>query len=264
MTSVNDIHISPSSPLYEQTEGDVVTMQKAGAYLKELRRAHNLSQSDLAEIVQVGRGTIERLEAGDDRVGIGTVLHVLKVLGASPWHFYELAIFPARTLADVRHQRTLVQGIAAYVTTLAERKQVPHTVLAEVTRTFLPEREWSTRSVDAIPDIVWLLALHYLDAPLADLTPLLQATTNQAAIGRQLANARGAFAHHLGQTHVFEHGDRQSLPSLDSVLYRLSGLLRFDYELPIVLKQELTHIEADLKRYHALLVLAIRYIKSEP
>ena len=262
--SVNEVQISPSSPVYDRAEGDVVMMQKAGAYLKELRRANNLSQGDLAELVNVGRGTIERLEAGDDRVGIGTVLHVFKALGASPWHFYELAMLPTRTLADIRHQHAIIQGIATYVATLAECKQVPQAVWTEITRTPLPEREWSTIAIDSVPDITWLLALQYLDAPLTDLTPLLQATTNHMALGHQLADARGAFARHLGQINGLEHGDRQSLPSLDSVLYHLSSLLCFDYDLPSILKHELIHIETDLKRYHPLLVLAIRYIKAEP
>src|SRR5689334_6498698 len=63
-------------------------MQNAGVYLKDLRRARRLTQSDLAEVVEVGRGTIERLESGDDRISVGTVLQVLKILGASPCHYY--------------------------------------------------------------------------------------------------------------------------------------------------------------------------------
>lgn len=263
MTSVNNIQIS-SSPFYEQGDGNSAMMQKAGAYLKELRRARDLSQNDLAEMVNVGRGTIERLEAGDDRVGVGTVLHVFRVLGASPWHFYELAVLPARTLADIRQRRGVVQGIATYIATLAERKQIPHAVLSEVTDASPTEREWLTKDVDSVSEITWLLALHYLDVPLADLTPLFQATAEHAAIGRQLAEAHGTFARYREQTHSLEHGDRQSLPSLDSVIYRLSGLLRFDYNLPTVLKHELTHIEADLKRYRSFLILAVGYIKAEP
>src|SRR5262249_55093614 len=82
-------------------EGTSLSLENAGTYLKELRRAQKLSQSDLAEVVAVGRGTIERLEHGDDRVGVGTVFQVLKSLGASPWHYYDLAIHPQRTLKEI-------------------------------------------------------------------------------------------------------------------------------------------------------------------
>jgi transcriptional regulator with XRE-family HTH domain len=97
-------------------------LEKAGIYLKELRRARRLTQSDLAEAVDVGRGTIERIESGDDRVGVGTLLQVFTALGASPWQYYELATQQARTLAEVQQQRAIVHGIAAYVGVLAERK----------------------------------------------------------------------------------------------------------------------------------------------
>jgi transcriptional regulator with XRE-family HTH domain len=66
-------------------------MENAGIYLKDLRRTRRLTQSDLAETVDVGRGTIERLESGDDRISIGTVLQVFQTLGASPCHYYDLA-----------------------------------------------------------------------------------------------------------------------------------------------------------------------------
>jgi transcriptional regulator with XRE-family HTH domain len=71
----------------EQEPRTPTPMENAGVYLKDLRRARKLTQSDLAEAVEVGRGTIERLESGDDRIGIGTVLQVFQALGASPWHY---------------------------------------------------------------------------------------------------------------------------------------------------------------------------------
>src|SRR5215475_6776826 len=104
-------------------------MQNAGIYLKDLRRARRLTQSDLAETVDVGRGTIERLESGDDRISVGTVLQVFKTLGASPCHYYELATEKARTLNEIQQQRAVLHGITAYVRALAERKQVPTTFL---------------------------------------------------------------------------------------------------------------------------------------
>src|SRR5262245_31431391 len=94
MRTMSALSTYPSLP----EESTPVSLDNAGIYLKELRRARKLSQSDLAEIVAVGRGTIERLEHGDDRVGVGTVFQVLKFLGASPWYYYDLATHPQRTL----------------------------------------------------------------------------------------------------------------------------------------------------------------------
>jgi len=111
------------------------SLQNAGAYLKALRRTRKLSQSELAEAIDVGRGSIERLEGGDARIRIGTVLHVLTMLDASAWDYFELALYPWRTLGEVRQQRMLVQGIEAYIRGLAERKQVSPTVLAEIMHT---------------------------------------------------------------------------------------------------------------------------------
>ncbi len=88
-------------------------MENAGVYLKDLRRARRLTQSDLAETVEVGRGTIERLESGDDRISIGTVLQVFQALGASPCHYYDLATAKARTLSEVQQQRAVIHGIAS-------------------------------------------------------------------------------------------------------------------------------------------------------
>lgn len=263
MTSLNTRSVTTTQhPDYG--EHSTTSMHKAGAFLKELRRAQKLSQSDLAGIVNVGRGTIERLEAGDDRVSIGTVLHVLHVLGASPWHFYELAMIPTRNVSEVRHQRGVREGIRAYVYTLAASKQVPIAVLAEITHAALSEGNGTFEDRQLIPDIAWLLALQYLDAPLSDLAPLFRATNDYITIGRQLAEARGAFASQLEHFLPHEHGERHNLPSLDGVLYRLSGLLRYGHDLPTIIKHELTRIEADLKRYRSLLVLAVGYIEAEP
>src|SRR5689334_15598689 len=93
-----------ASGSYEKDDQAVTPMQKAGYFLKELRRAKKLTQSKLAEAVDVGRGTIERLESGDVHVGVGTVLHVLTILGVSPWHYYELATQARRTAGEIHQQ----------------------------------------------------------------------------------------------------------------------------------------------------------------
>ena len=125
-------------------------MENAGVYLKDLRRARKLTQSDLAEAVEVGRGTIERLESGDDRISIGTVLQVFQALGASPCHYYDLATAKASSLNEVYQQRAVIHGVTAYVRALAERKQVPPAVLGEVMHTSFADNADGAAYPDAL------------------------------------------------------------------------------------------------------------------
>lgn len=50
--------------------------------IKEIRLSSKLRQSDVAEKVGVSVSTIRKIEAGDQKVEWGTVLHVLWQLGA--------------------------------------------------------------------------------------------------------------------------------------------------------------------------------------
>jgi transcriptional regulator with XRE-family HTH domain len=239
-------------------------MQNAGVYLKDLRRARRLTQSDLAEVVEVGRGTIERLESGDDRISIGTVLQVFQMLGASPCHYYDLATEKARTLSEVQQQRAVIHGITAYVRALAERKQVPTAVLDDVARASFAEGALGAAASDAISAYGLLLALMYLDAPLTDLAPIARAATDHEALGRQLAEARGAFV--LEMQHAQQNGqvEPHAVPSLDVVVARIAALIRYSSDLPTMVKHELSRVEADLRRYRALIARAVGNIMAEP
>jgi transcriptional regulator with XRE-family HTH domain len=239
-------------------------MQNAGVYLKDLRRARRLTQSDLAEVVEVGRGTIERLESGDDRISIGTVLQVFQMLGASPCHYYDLATEKARTLSEVQQQRAVIHGITAYVRALAERKQVPAAVLDDVARASFAEGPLGAAASDAISAYGLLLALMYLDAPLTDLAPIARAATDHEALGRQLAEARGAFV--LEMQHAQQNGqvEPHAVPSLDVVVARIAALIRYSSDLPTMVKHELSRVEADLRRYRALIARAVGNIMAEP
>lgn len=239
-------------------------MQNAGVYLKYLRRARRLTQSDLAEAVEVGRGTIERLESGDDRIGVGTVLQVFKALGASPCHYYELATAKASSLNEVHEQRAVIHGIIAYVEALAERKQVSPPVLGEVMHTSFADNAYETATTDALSVYALLLALMYLDAPITDLTPIARATTDHEALGRKLAEARGAFA--LEMQHAQQHGQSEpyAVPSLDVVVARITALIRYSSDLPTMVRYELSRVEADLRRYRALIARAVGNIMAEP
>jgi transcriptional regulator with XRE-family HTH domain len=253
-----------SACISSQVENSSLSLENAGTYLKELRRVQKLSQSDLAEIVAVGRGTIERLEHGDDRVGVGTVVQVLKFLGASPWHYYDLAIHPRRTLKEIHHQRAAVHGIETYVRVLAERKRMPLVVPVEATHILSPACSNDFKDVDISSAFALLLALIELDPPLTDLAPIVRASSEHEAIARELAEARGTFGNEISQIHSYEQIEQHNLPSFDTIVSRVSAILRYSQDLPTVLKHELLRVEADLKHYRALLVLAVSYIKAEP
>jgi transcriptional regulator with XRE-family HTH domain len=247
-----------------QAEDAASALKNAGAYLKELRRARKLTQSDLAEAVAVGRGTIERLEGGDDRVGIGTVFRILKTLGASPWYYYDLAIHPRRTLKEIHHERAVARGIETYMRVLAERKHISPTVLEETTHISFPAYSNGPADIDVSSAFALLLGLIYLDPPLTDLAPIVRASSEHEAIARELAEARGTFGNEMSQIHPHEQSERHNLPNFDTIVSRVSTILRYSQDLPTVLKHELLRVEADLKHYRALLVLAVSYIKAEP
>lgn len=257
--------IPPVAPgAYEQDAETTTPMENAGQYLKDMRQAHRLTQSVLAELVEVGRGTITRLESGDDRIGVGTVMHVLKTLRASPWHYYDLATQPGRTRREMRQQLAVMRGIVAYVQLLAERKQVPAAVLAEVVRTPLAGGANGTSRSDMISPYALLLALMYLDAPLADLIPIVHATSGHEALGQRLAEARGAFAREMQHAQQSGQPEPHALPSLDVVVARIAALVRYSSDLPTMVKHELSRVEADLRRYRALLTRAVGDITAEP
>jgi transcriptional regulator with XRE-family HTH domain len=250
-------------PIEEQPQVPT-PMENAGVYLKDLRRARRLTQSDLAETVDVGRGTIERLESGDDRISIGTVLQVFQTLGASPCHYYDLATAKANSLHEVYQQRAVIHGITAYVRALAERKQVTPAVLGEVMHASFADNAYETGTTDALSVYALLLALMYLDAPVTDLAPIVRAATDHEALGSQLAEARGAFA--LEMQHAQQNGQVEpyAVPSLDVVVARITALIRYSSDLPTMVKHELSRVEADLRRYRALIARAVGNIMAEP
>ncbi len=104
----------------------------------------------------------------------------------------------------------------------------------------------------------------YLDAPLTDLTPIARAATDHEALGRQLAEARGAFV--LEMQHAQQNGqvEPHAVPSLDVVVARITALIRYSSDLPTMVKHELSRAEADLRRYRALIARAVGNIMAEP
>jgi DNA-binding XRE family transcriptional regulator len=67
--------------------GRARTSAELGRLVREVRRERGLQQAELAELVQVSRMTISRLERGGD-VAVGTVLRALSECG------YALAVAP--------------------------------------------------------------------------------------------------------------------------------------------------------------------------
>jgi len=121
-----------------------------------------------------------------------------------------------------------------------------------------------TATTDALSVYALLLALMYLDAPITDLAPIARATTDHEALGRELAEARGAFA--LAMQHARQNGQVEppAVPSLDVVVTRITALVRYSSDLPTLVKHELSRVEADLRRYRALLSLAVSHITADP
>lgn len=248
-----------------QTEDTLLSLENAGTYLKELRRARKLSQSDLAEGVAVGRGTIERLEGGDDRVGIGTVFQVLKTLGASPSHYYDLAIHPWRTLKEIHHQRAVAHGIETYVQVLAERKHVSTIALMEVMLASSSIPTHCRNGAESPPsELALLRALIYLDAPLVDLVVLVQATSGHETIGRERAEERDMFAARVQETGQHELPEFRPVPSLDIVVSRMRAIVQHRPELPPILKHELSRLIAEIERYRVYVIDAVGSLLVEP
>ncbi|MEO7913065.1 MAG: helix-turn-helix transcriptional regulator [Roseiflexaceae bacterium] len=241
-----------------------MSKEHAGHYLKDLRQAHKLTQTELAEIIEVGRGTITRLEHGDDRIGIGTVIRVIKTLGASPWYYYDLVTQPGRARREMRQHLAVIRGVTAYVQLLAERKQVPAAVLDEIACAPLAGGTNGVLRSDTISPYALLLALLYLDAPLADLLPIVHASGGHEELGRSLAEARGAFAREMQHAQQSGQSEPHTIPSLDVVVARIAALVRYSSDLPTMVKHELSRVEADLKRYRALLARAVGDITAEP
>lgn len=239
--------------------GAIALHASAGAYLRELRRAHHLSQGQLGELVEVGRGTVERLERGDVRVNVSTLFQILDRLGGSPQIYYTLATQPDSRLGGLRQQRGVLRGVVSYIQVLAERKRVPATTLDEIAHA--PIARLRAYQAEQLSPYALLLTLLFLDAPLADLDPIVRATSDHERLGRQLAEARSAF---FGELERHEPAPQHAIPSLDVVVSRITTMLQPNRDMPAMLRHELARIEADLKRFRALLSLAVGHITADP
>lgn len=248
----------------DPTPLDPMSMKAAGDYLKRLRHARRLTQSALAELVDVGRGTVERLENGDDRVGVGTALLVFKALGASPWYYYALGTQPLDQLSELHQQRAVLRGIVAYVRVLIERSQATGPLRNSDVPVPFSDALFADTAPDAIPTATLLLTLISLDAPLVDLVPIIRATTNHEVLGRQQAEARCAFVWETQHAHHNGYAEPYAVPSIDTILTRIAALVRYSADVPLMLRHELSRVEADLRRYRAVLARAVSDIVAEP
>lgn len=234
--------------------------------MKDLRRTRKLTQSALAELVNVGKGTIERLERGDDQVSVRTVFRVLEVLGASPQHYYELAMYPSLMVAEIHARDGLLHGLHTYVRVLCERTQLALPALAEAMR--IPPTTlsaWVGADTPApLPALALLLALIHLDVPLTDLAPIVHATDDPAAQARQCAVTRGTLITRLREVNAQAPPAADSPLAIDAILGRLTALLQQYLTLPQIVRNELFRICVDLERYRVLLSLAIRSIEGAP
>jgi len=62
---------------------DEMVLEELGARLREARLARNQSQVSLAEQAGVGRVTLQRLEEGETRTSLPSLIRVLRALGLS-------------------------------------------------------------------------------------------------------------------------------------------------------------------------------------
>jgi transcriptional regulator with XRE-family HTH domain len=229
--------------------------RQAGAYLKHLRESRALSTEALAEEVGVKRGTVERLEKGDDSVAIGTVTQVFEVVGASPGSYHLLATDPSASLTDVLHRHEIALGIASYLVALASYQRIPLETLADLMHApigSLHSVESNARPSTRLPDLSLLLGLLALDVPLTDVQAIVEADLEHDRIGRQMASQRASVAAStLAEPAVT--GPPHSYPLIDSALRRLSLLQRNGQELPAVLRHELARAIRDLEQFQILL-----------
>lgn len=73
--------MSANTPKSALTEPAARALKKLGADLALARRRRRLTQASIAERLQASVATIRRMENGDDRVAIGTIVRAFQVLG---------------------------------------------------------------------------------------------------------------------------------------------------------------------------------------
>src|SRR5262245_15572046 len=218
----------------------IMPLVTAGRYLKELRKQRKLSQAKLGDAVDVSRSTILRLEAGDTTISIGIVLRTIEKLDASPRHYYDLAVDLLTSWEEVQRRQAILDGIQAYVRVLCERKQIGVDVLADAMRTpaALVSR-WRNDPTVQLSELALLIALVYLDVPLADIADIIRATTNHETLRRQRAEERSAYVAQIQQTTYARSRSSWSVPALEAIVRRLSVLVRNSQELSPVFRYEL-------------------------
>jgi hypothetical protein len=107
-----------------------------------------------------------------------------------------------------------------------------------------------------------LLALVYLDVPLADLADIVHATSNHEALGRRLAEDRSAYVVQMEQNEDSASTSNWIVPALEVILRRLRVLLRNSQELSPVLRHELSRIIEDLDHYKTRASVGLENIMS--
>jgi transcriptional regulator with XRE-family HTH domain len=60
-----------------------LTLRNVGSVVRELREEAGLSQKELGAKSRVGQPMISRIESGEKNPSIGTLVHIVRVLGYS-------------------------------------------------------------------------------------------------------------------------------------------------------------------------------------
>lgn len=75
-------------------------VEDVGRRLRELRKARNLTQSDLAQRIGIQQSDLCRMEKGRYRVRLETLMRILQELDVSVAEFFSPALFPAELSAS--------------------------------------------------------------------------------------------------------------------------------------------------------------------
>jgi transcriptional regulator with XRE-family HTH domain len=228
---------------------------ESGAYLRMLRDRNQLSRDQLAEAVGVKRGTIERLEKGDPTVAVGTVMQVITILGASPWHYHLLSTKQRVLRIDALQRDAIIAGIATYLIALAHHHEIALATIAEVMGTTVESIKQASVGASMLPDLAILLGLIAVNVPLADITPIVQATHSHQQLGRQLADDRAALVLQTSAIPPATQEMGRGYPILETILRRLA-VIQSNSEP--VLRLEVAAVIADIEKLRTVLIILVQ------
>lgn len=78
-------------------------VQLVGSRIRELRKGHRLTQTELSEKIGVAQSDLSRMEQGEYKVGLDTLFKILQVFDLKMGEFFgETAVVPTPRLEETR------------------------------------------------------------------------------------------------------------------------------------------------------------------